>query len=61
MLPRVKSGISAASGAAADIYFSPGDTIEFGKHNLVVKATPGHTNGCVSYYTESRGGMVFTG
>jgi glyoxylase-like metal-dependent hydrolase (beta-lactamase superfamily II) len=26
-----------------------------------VLPTPGHTAGCVTYYTESNGGMAFTG
>lgn len=57
----MKSGISAASGAAADIHYSAGDKIQFGGHELLVKATPGHTNGCVTYYTTSGGGKAFTG
>jgi len=28
---------------------------------LAVRATPGHTNGCISFVTEANGGMVFTG
>ena len=58
---QVKSGISAAAGAKADLLFAPYETIRFGSHSLKVLPTPGHTAGCVSYYTESNGGMVFTG
>ena len=53
----------ASSGVASSIH-SPyvvvdhGDKIEFGSMVLEVRATPGHTNGCVSYVC---GGMVFTG
>jgi len=54
----LKSGIAAASGAAADLQLSDGDVLAFGRHRLTVCATPGHTNGCVSY---SLPGMVFTG
>jgi hypothetical protein len=28
---------------------------------LAVRATPGHTNGCISFVTAANGGMVFTG
>ncbi|GMH34157.1 hypothetical protein BSKO_01991 [Bryopsis sp. KO-2023] len=61
LLPGLKSGISAASGAAADIHYQPGDQIQFGSFQLVVLPTPGHTNGCVSYHMRCAGGMVFTG
>jgi len=56
----VKSIISKASGAAADIHVENGDEINFGNFALEVRSTPGHTNGCVSYvFHPSR--MVFTG
>ena len=57
----VKSGISKSAGAKADILFEPNEVIKFGSHTIKVLATPGHTAGCVSYYTESNGGLVFTG
>ena len=44
-LPGCKSLISKNSGAAADIHVGPNDLIEFGEHWLVVRSTPGHTNG----------------
>jgi len=56
----LKSVISRASGAAADVKVSHGDTINFGNRFLEVKATPGHTEGCVSYVTDDEK-MVFTG
>lgn len=56
----LKSIISAASTAKADVTFSPGDKIHFGKRYLETRATPGHTAGCVSYVTDD-GKMVFTG
>jgi glyoxylase-like metal-dependent hydrolase (beta-lactamase superfamily II)/rhodanese-related sulfurtransferase len=37
-----------------------GDTIRFGVQSLEVRATPGHTGGCVSFVTADRK-MVFTG
>lgn len=57
-IPGVKSVIAAASGADADVKISAGDRVEFGNVFLDVLATPGHTNGCLSYVC---GGMVFTG
>lgn len=44
-LPNCKTVIAAASGASADILVRHGDIIKFGRHNLEVRATPGHTNG----------------
>ncbi|MEL6345174.1 MAG: MBL fold metallo-hydrolase, partial [Myxococcota bacterium] len=42
--------LAAASGAVgADRYLKPDDIISFGQHTLTVRATPGHTNGCVTY------------
>ena len=32
-----------------------GDKIKFGKHELEVRATPGHTNGCVTYVCHDQG------
>jgi hypothetical protein len=37
----VKSGISKASGAQADILYAPGDAIRFGSQTLQVLPTPG--------------------
>lgn len=45
-----KSIISSASGAKADILVGEKDTISFGDHRLRILSTPGHTNGCVTYY-----------
>ena len=56
----LKSIISEASKAKADIHVSPGDKIEFGSRHISVRATPGHTEGCVSYVTDDES-MVFTG
>eukprot|EP00193_Tetraselmis_chui_P014649 CAMPEP_0177776814 /NCGR_PEP_ID=MMETSP0491_2-20121128/14927_1 /TAXON_ID=63592 /ORGANISM="Tetraselmis chuii, Strain PLY429" /LENGTH=242 /DNA_ID=CAMNT_0019295657 /DNA_START=339 /DNA_END=1067 /DNA_ORIENTATION=+ len=60
-LTSVKSGIAKAAGAKADIFYEPNDVITVGSLELKVLATPGHTSGCVSYYTPAAGGMVFTG
>lgn len=45
LLPDSKSMISKASGAAADIFVEDGSDIQFGRHRLTVRSTPGHTNG----------------
>ncbi|CAA0816272.1 Persulfide dioxygenase ETHE1 homolog-mitochondrial [Striga hermonthica] len=49
--PGVKSIISKASNARADLFVEPGDRICFGDLFLEVRATPGHTQGCVTYVT----------
>jgi len=60
-LPGVQSMIAKASEAAADVLLAPGDKVTMGAVELEVRATPGHTAGCVSYVTAANGGMVFTG
>ncbi|XP_058727436.1 persulfide dioxygenase ETHE1 homolog, mitochondrial [Vicia villosa] len=50
-VPDVKSVISKASGATADVYVEQGDKIRFGDLYLEVRATPGHTLGCLTYVT----------
>lgn len=47
-----KSIISKMSGASADIHVLENDFIEFGKYKFKVFVTPGHTNGCCSFYCE---------
>ncbi len=42
----------------ADLLLNDGDTIELGSYKIKALATPGHTNGCMSYYVD---GMAFTG
>ena len=37
-----------------------GDRVAFGKRYLEVRATPGHTNGCVTYVLDDES-MAFTG
>ena len=49
------------SGAeGADRYLAQGDRIEFGERHLQVRATPGHTNGCLTYVLDDES-MAFTG
>jgi sulfur dioxygenase len=57
---KLKSLISKASGADADNVVGNSQKIEFGQHFLEVRATPGHTNGCICYVFHD-GRMIFTG
>ncbi|MDE1184717.1 MBL fold metallo-hydrolase [Paraburkholderia sp.] len=53
--------ISATSGAeGADRYLQDGERCEFGSRHLTVRATPGHTGGCISLVLDDRS-MAFTG
>jgi sulfur dioxygenase len=45
----VKSVISKASGAKADIHLEDGDTIHFGSRYITAIATPGHSQGCMCF------------
>lgn len=59
LYPSAQSVVSERAGATcADIKVNDGDPIQIGNITLQVLATPGHTDGCVSYYTD---GKVFTG
>ncbi|KAH9416022.1 persulfide dioxygenase ETHE1, mitochondrial [Dermatophagoides pteronyssinus] len=61
ILTEVKSIISKESNARADIHVENDDSIKIGENiDLLVKSTPGHTNGCVSYFLDN-GPFVFTG
>ncbi|KAG1330487.1 hypothetical protein COCNU_02G004550 [Cocos nucifera] len=65
-VPGVKSIISKASNSKADLLIDAGDKICFGSLFLEVRATPGHTLGCVTYVTGDGPGqphprMAFTG
>lgn len=48
----------SAGVEAIDVQAKEGELITFGKYKVTVISTPGHTNGCVSYYVDN---MVFTG
>jgi glyoxylase-like metal-dependent hydrolase (beta-lactamase superfamily II)/rhodanese-related sulfurtransferase len=53
--------LAAASGATgADRLLSDGDRVEFGRRSLEVRATPGHTSGCLTYVLDDES-MAFTG
>uniref|UniRef100_A0A1A9UIZ4 Persulfide dioxygenase ETHE1, mitochondrial n=1 Tax=Glossina austeni TaxID=7395 RepID=A0A1A9UIZ4_GLOAU len=60
LLPGCISVISTASGAKADKHISEGDSVVFGRHKIDTLATPGHTNGCITYVVHEQG-CVFTG
>lgn len=62
---RSRTGLRTVVGAGAgtpcaDLLVQDGDTIPFGDHALEVRATPGHTDGCVTYVTTDHA-MAFTG
>src|SRR5688572_8469225 len=56
-----KSVMSERSGAVcADVLVKQGDRVAFGRHELEVRETPGHTSGCLTFVShEPR--MAFTG
>lgn len=60
LLPGSKSVIAKASGAKADIHINEGDPVIFGRHRIDTLATPGHTNGCMSFVIHEQG-CIFTG
>lgn len=56
-------GISRRYGQAmqgADLLLDHGDKISFGRRHLEVRATPGHTDGCISYVLDDHR-TAFTG
>ena len=56
-----KIAISAAGGAkGADIRLADGDRVSFGKRYVTARATPGHTDGCMSFVLDDES-MAFTG
>jgi glyoxylase-like metal-dependent hydrolase (beta-lactamase superfamily II)/rhodanese-related sulfurtransferase len=56
-----KLALSERGGVlTADLRLRDGNRIEFGRHSLEVRETPGHTDGCISFVCEEEG-MGFTG
>ncbi len=54
-------GLSPAYGASnVDVPLAHGSEVRFGDHVIDVRATPGHTNGCLSFVAREHG-LVFTG
>lgn len=53
--------ISAQAGVdEVDVKASDGDVLAFGNQSVSVRATPGHTDGCLTYVTRDKD-MAFTG
>lgn len=53
--------VSAAAGArGADRLLAHGDTVAFGARHLQARATPGHTDGCLTYVLDDES-RAFTG
>jgi len=60
-LTKSRIALSAGSGATgADRGLADRDKIEFGRRYLSVRATPGHTNGCITYVLDDES-CAFTG
>lgn len=54
-------GLASVYGAThVDLPLAGGDRVPFGARALEVRATPGHTDGCLSFVTDDHA-MVFTG
>ncbi|GAB1866181.1 Protein ETHE1, mitochondrial [Camponotus japonicus] len=60
LLPDCRSMISRRSGAEADVLLESYDHVEFGRYQLKVLPTPGHTEGCVTYVCDEQA-IAFTG
>lgn len=59
LIPSMQS-VLGEPRAMADIYVKEGDKIYFGNFHLECRATPGHTDGCVTFVSHDHG-MAFTG
>lgn len=58
----VQTVISEASGAKADRHLQHGEIIEVGQLRLEARATPGHTDGCMTFVLKTRNAtFAFTG
>lgn len=54
-------GVAAAAQAAeADLHLKDGEALDYGRQGLEVRATPGHTAGCLTFVTHDRT-RAFTG
>eukprot|EP00747_Dinoflagellata_sp_TGD_P133180 gnl/TRDRNA2_/TRDRNA2_175162_c0_seq1.p1 gnl/TRDRNA2_/TRDRNA2_175162_c0~~gnl/TRDRNA2_/TRDRNA2_175162_c0_seq1.p1 ORF type:complete len:427 (-),score=74.83 gnl/TRDRNA2_/TRDRNA2_175162_c0_seq1:233-1513(-) len=59
--PEIRTVISKASGAKADIHVEHDDKVKFGGLELAALATPGHTAGCITWVLKGSPTMAFTG
>ncbi|KAH7700544.1 protein ETHE1 [Aphelenchoides avenae] len=57
---QMRSVLSSKAGGKADLYVDHGQTLAFGDEQLEVRATPGHTSGCLTYVCHKHR-MAFTG
>lgn len=48
-LPQCKSVLAKVAEAKADVQVVEGEKINFGKYELEVRSTPGHTNGWLQF------------
>lgn len=60
LIPGCQSVISKDSGAQADVHLVEGDEITFGNYTISAIATPGHTNGCMTFIIHTER-IAFTG
>ncbi|XP_068945007.1 persulfide dioxygenase ETHE1, mitochondrial isoform X2 [Petaurus breviceps papuanus] len=60
MIPGCKSVISRLSGAKADLFLEDGDILTFGRFALEARASPGHTDGCLTFVLSDHS-AAFTG
>lgn len=60
LIPGTLSVIGSHAGANADRWLADDEEIIFGKHKIQAVATPGHTNGCMTYISHEQG-AAFTG
>lgn len=56
----LQSVIAESSKAKADVHIRHGDRVFFGSRHVEARATPGHTEGCLSYVADDRS-FVLTG
>ncbi|MBL8362924.1 MAG: MBL fold metallo-hydrolase [Rubrivivax sp.] len=54
------AGAAAGGAQGLDVPLAHGDTVAFGRRTLIVRATPGHTDGCLSFVLDDES-LAFTG
>jgi len=61
-LPQLRTLISKSSGAKADQHLQHGDVVKVGQLRLEARATPGHTDGCMTFVLKTKNAtFAFTG
>ena len=56
----LSEGAGIAGAAGADRWLKHGDRVTFGSRHLAVRATPGHTSGCLTFVLDDQR-LAFTG